>query len=222
MTLSTQKILPVENFVIRFARPGRSRWRSPFRLIARPASIRESERAHGTTRANGHPFDGPLFQAPHRPDGRNPSFCAQQHLPGFILSRCGIITLDALCNIHTVWVVALSRRRNERAALPVESRQSSEGSWREKRPAMLICRAMDRLRLAVPGARCFLIRHPILGSPATRSAAPGGVASGLPHGAARPRNIKFDRLRCGQQGAGFARASRRRMSLEGSLARGSK
>ena len=93
--------------------------------------------------------------APHRPDDvsreapscpticssrQNPPFNAMQHIPPFILSRCGIITLDAIGNIHTVSCVVHASGGTGKGDLP-----QSEGMWIEQGSAMQQCQARYRL-----------------------------------------------------------------------------
>ena len=58
---------------------------------------------------------------------QNPPFNAMQHVPSFILSRCGIITLDAIGNIHTVSCVVHASGGTGKGDLP-----QSEGMWIEQ------------------------------------------------------------------------------------------
>ncbi|BAI98495.1 hypothetical protein SJA_C2-01320 [Sphingobium indicum UT26S] len=92
---------------------------------------------------------------------RNQPLNAMQHASPFILSRCGIITLDALGNIHTVSYVVRpndgTKGSNCRHA-PVQS----EGAWIERGSAMGQFRAMcspypprrSHFRYSAPPAKC--------------------------------------------------------------------
>ena|SRR5688572_4379880 len=71
---------------------------------------------------------------------QNPPFNAMQHIPSFILSRCGIITLDAIGNIHTVSCVVHASGGTGKGDLP-----QSEGMWIEQGSAMQQCQARYRL-----------------------------------------------------------------------------